>query len=65
MQSNVFDRRAKLLQQERAAARADVESYDFLKEEVGYRVADRVLDVAKKMEVGVEDAAMLIWIGES
>ena len=48
MQSNVFDRRAKLLQQERAAARADVESYDFLKEEVGYRVADRVLDVAKK-----------------
>ena len=62
MQSNVFDRRAKLLQQERAAARADVESYDFLKEEVGYRVADRVLDVAKKMEVGVDLGSGRGWV---
>ena len=34
---NVFDRRAKLLQRERAAANPDVDNYDFLKEEVGYR----------------------------
>ena len=34
---NVFDRRAKLLQRERAAAMPDVDNYDFMKEEVGYR----------------------------
>ena len=32
---HVFDRRAKLLQRERAAANRDVEKFDFLKEEVG------------------------------
>ena len=62
LQSNVFDRRAKLLQQERAAARSDVDSFDFLKEEVGYRVADRVLDVAKKMEVGVDLGSGRGWV---
>jgi hypothetical protein len=34
---NVFDRRAKLLQKERAAANPLVADYDFLKEEIGYR----------------------------
>ena len=34
---NVFDRRAKLLQSERAAHNPDVDSFDFLKEEIGYR----------------------------
>ena len=62
MQSNVFDRRAKLLQQERAAARSDVDSFDFLKEEVGFRVADRVLDVAKKMEVSVDLGSGRGWV---
>merc|ERR1719312_1238863 len=51
---NVFDRRSKLLQRERAAALPDVDNYDFLKEEVGYRVSDRVLDVARKMDVAVD-----------
>ena len=31
---HVFDRRAKLLQRERAAANKEVEKFDFLKEEV-------------------------------
>ena len=51
-----------MLQQERAARRSDVESYDFLKEEVGYRVADRVLDVAKKMETCVDVGSGRGWV---
>lgn len=62
MQNKVFDRRAKLFQQERAAIRSDVENFDFLKEEVGYRVADRVLDVHKKMEVGVDIGSGRGWV---
>ena len=34
----MFDRRAKLLQSERAANNPDVDNYDFLKEEIGYRL---------------------------
>lgn len=59
---NVFDRRAKLLQRERAAANPDVDNYDFLKEEVGYRVSDRVLDVARKMEVAVDVGSGRGWV---
>jgi len=59
---NVFDRRSKLLQRERAAALADVDDYDFLKEEVGYRVSDRVLDVARKMEVAVDVGSGRGWV---
>jgi len=59
---HVFDRRAKLLQRERAAANRDVEKFDFLKEEVGYRVADRVLDVARRMEVAVDLGSGRGWV---
>ncbi len=38
-QQSVFDRRAKLLHKERAAANPLVAEYDFLKEEIGYRQA--------------------------
>ena len=48
---NVFDRRAKALQRERAAIREDVESFDYLKEELGYRLADRVLDITREMDI--------------
>jgi len=58
----VFDRRAKLLQRERAAANPDVENYDFMKEEVGYRVSDRVLDVARKMQVAVDLGSGRGWV---
>ena len=30
--------------------REDVESFDYLKEELGYRLADRVLDITKEMD---------------
>ena len=70
----VFDRRTKLLQRERAAANPEIEQYDFLKEEVGllvldptpaqvgYRVSDRVLDVARRMEVGVDLGSGRGWV---
>jgi len=59
---HVFDRRTKLLQRERAAANKEVEKFDFLKEEVGYRVADRVLDVARRMEVAVDLGSGRGWV---
>jgi len=58
----VFDRRAKLLQRERAAANPDLDNYDFLKEEVGYRLSDRVLDVSRKMKVAVDIGSGRGWV---
>ena len=48
---NVFDRQAKVLQKERSAQRADVNDFDYLKEEFGYRLADRVLDISRELNV--------------
>lgn len=45
---NVFDRNAKLLQRERAAKNTDVQLYDYLKDEVGDRLADRIFDIKRK-----------------
>jgi len=45
---NVFDRNAKLLQRERAARDADVQLYDYIKDEVGDRLADRIFDIKRK-----------------
>lgn len=47
---NIFDRRAKLLQRERAAKAEDVNVYDYLKDEVGYRLADRIFDIKRKFK---------------
>jgi NADH dehydrogenase [ubiquinone] 1 alpha subcomplex assembly factor 5 len=51
---NIFDRQAKLLQRERAARAPDVAVYDYLKEEVGYRLADRVFDIKRKFKLAVD-----------
>ena len=51
---NVFDRRAKSLQRERAAISEKVEDFDYLKEEFGYRLADRVLDIKRDMKTCVD-----------
>ena len=32
----------------------NVDDFDYLKEEIGYRLADRVLDIKRRMEVGVD-----------
>ncbi|CAD7012052.1 arginine-hydroxylase NDUFAF5, mitochondrial isoform X1 [Ceratitis capitata] len=45
---NIFDRNAKRLQKERAARSPDVELYDYLKEEVGFRLADRIIDIKRE-----------------
>lgn len=58
----VFDRRAKLYQRERAAVNPLVENYDFMKEEVGYRLSDRVLDVARRLEVAVDLGSGRGWV---
>lgn len=51
---NIFDRHAKTLQRERAARASDVQVYDYLKEEVGYRLADRVFDIKRKFKHAVD-----------
>ncbi|KAM3931356.1 arginine-hydroxylase NDUFAF5, mitochondrial [Leptodactylus fuscus] len=44
---NVFDRSMKRRQKNWAASQANVQQYDYLREEIGDRVADRVFDVAR------------------
>ncbi|CAD6207895.1 GSCOCG00003153001-RA-CDS [Cotesia congregata] len=45
---NVFDRKTKLLQKQRAARAPDVKLYDYLKDEIGYRLADRIFDIKRE-----------------
>lgn len=51
---NIFDRQAKVLQRERAARAPDVAVYDYLKEEIGYRLADRIFDIKRKFKFAVD-----------
>lgn len=51
---NIFDRQAKVLQRERAASAPDVAVYDYLKEEIGYRLADRIFDIKRKFKLAVD-----------
>ncbi|PSN51497.1 Arginine-hydroxylase NDUFAF5 [Blattella germanica] len=51
---NIFDRQAKTFQRERAALAPDVQVYDYLKEEVGYRLADRIFDIKRKFKHAVD-----------
>lgn len=51
---NIFDRQAKCLQRERAARAPDVAVYDYLKEEVGYRLADRIFDIKRRFKLAVD-----------
>ncbi|XP_058795168.1 arginine-hydroxylase NDUFAF5, mitochondrial isoform X2 [Phymastichus coffea] len=46
----VFDRNSKLLQRERAAQAPDVNVYDYIKDEVGYRLSDRIFDIKRKFK---------------
>ncbi|KAI7827910.1 S-adenosyl-L-methionine-dependent methyltransferase [Kickxella alabastrina] len=51
----VFDRNAKRMQKDRAAARgADSREVDYLKDEVASRVADRLLDIKRRYHTVVE-----------
>lgn len=51
---NIFDRRTKTLQRERAATASDVNVYDYLKDEIGYRLADRVYDIKRKFNLAAD-----------
>lgn len=51
---NIFDRNAKALQRERSARRDDYHLAEYIKEEVGWRTADRVLDIKRVFKNAVE-----------
>ncbi|CAG0919682.1 unnamed protein product, partial [Notodromas monacha] len=51
---NVFDRQTKLLQRSRAALAPDADNYDYVKAEIGYRVADRLYDIKREMDIVVD-----------
>nr|CAG4647216.1 EOG090X09JT [Megafenestra aurita]SVE92510.1 EOG090X09JT [Megafenestra aurita] len=51
---NVFDRQAKQLQRESAASRKDYPVFNYLKDEVGYRLSDRVYDINRKFNVALD-----------
>lgn len=51
---NIFDRNTKTLQRERAAVATDVNLYDYLKDEIGYRLADRVFDIKRKFKLAAD-----------
>lgn len=50
---NIFDRQAKRLQKERSAKRPDVALFDYIKDEVGFRLSDRIFDIKRE----IKDAA--------
>ncbi|CAH1175838.1 unnamed protein product [Phaedon cochleariae] len=51
---NIFDRNTKSLQRERAATAEDVNLYDYLKDEIGFRLADRIFDIKRKFKVAAD-----------
>ncbi|XP_076463601.1 arginine-hydroxylase NDUFAF5, mitochondrial-like [Babylonia areolata] len=51
---NVFDRKAKRVQRDRSALAEDHEVYDYIKDEFGYRLSDRICDIKRKFGVAVE-----------
>ncbi|XP_022088597.1 arginine-hydroxylase NDUFAF5, mitochondrial-like isoform X2 [Acanthaster planci] len=51
---NVFDRRAKRMQKDRAALAKDAHVYDYLKDEVAFRVADRLKDITRRFDVALD-----------
>ncbi|XP_045769966.1 arginine-hydroxylase NDUFAF5, mitochondrial [Maniola jurtina] len=51
---NIFDRKAKILQKERAAQSEDYHLSEYIKEEVGWRTADRIFDIKRTFTNAVE-----------
>lgn len=51
---NIFDRNTKTLQRQRAALAEDVNLYDYLKDEIGFRLADRVYDIKRKFKLAAD-----------
>lgn len=57
---HVFDRNTKILQRTRAALAQDVNLYDYLKDEIGYRLADRVFDIKRKFKLAADVGGYVI-----
>ncbi|KAK6183013.1 hypothetical protein SNE40_010569 [Patella caerulea] len=51
---NVFDRKAKRIQRNRTALMPDYQLYNYVKDEVGYRLADRISDINRKFGVALD-----------
>lgn len=51
---NIFDRKAKILQKERSARLEDYHLYEYVKEEIGWRTADRIFDIKRTFKNAVE-----------
>ncbi|KAK2576681.1 hypothetical protein KPH14_005342 [Odynerus spinipes] len=50
----IFDRKTKLLQRERALNSPDVKLYDYIKDEIGYRLSDRIFDIKKTFKKALD-----------
>ncbi|XP_050431646.1 arginine-hydroxylase NDUFAF5, mitochondrial [Adelges cooleyi] len=50
----VFDRKAKVLQKQRSALAEDSSVYEYLKDEVGYRLSDRLFDIKRQFNLVVD-----------
>jgi len=51
---NIFDRNAKRIQKNRAAVAENSHVYDYIREEVAFRLSDRVFDIKRKFDVVVD-----------
>lgn len=51
---NIFDRKVKAMQRERSAQRTDYHLAEYIKEEVGWRTADRIFDIKRTFKNAVE-----------
>lgn len=51
---NIFDRRVKRLQKERSAQRPDVALFDYIKDEVGFRLSDRIFDIKREIKTAAD-----------
>lgn len=51
---DVFDRQTKRTQKNRASLAEDSATYDYLRDEVAYRIVDRMRDVSKSFEFGLD-----------
>lgn len=57
---NIFDRKAKILQKNRAAQSDNYHLSEYIKEEVGWRTADRIFDIKRTFKTAVELGMLFI-----
>jgi len=50
----VFDRKSKIIQKQRAAISEDSSVYEYIKDEIGYRLSDRLFDIKRQFNLVVD-----------